>query len=710
MISPTGNIGETNNDNKNNNQSNQSKSVILTWAKTYADAGLTVLPTRPDNHRVPLVKSKEECGKYWHEKNQVELYSEVLQAYKVHGDSIGLAIKLGDGILDVDVDEPDKFPADLVFSLDTMCWASRGENRHYLVRLPEHLKNAKFSQQKYKDSLGFEIRYGNQAVSAPPSLNKDGTGKRMLTPAIVKPAPAELIALLEDAAVLERDLIEGERHVNNPEKLVNQAMNRMAQAVEKSRNNSLFQSAKDIAIAAKSMNIEPTSELPEFKELASIAETKGTEGIQSTIASAIRNAENQPVRPAPMIPFVFGPGGNYKVNDFNLKLAFSGDSNLSSSFRFNTLTRKIEYADRVLASHDYVDIAIYFQKVLGIEILSNAKILRNVTESFALTRKFHPIQEKLDAYPESHYTWDQAVTVMLRDVFHVDHHNALYRGYMRCFLIGYVSRIYNAGSKVDTMLILQSDVQGMFKSTFASAMAFHEDYFAEFSDLPMNDSKKLGECLRGKLVIELSEVDSMFRGKDESHFKAAMSQRADTFRKSYAEDTDDLPRGCIFIGTTNRDEFLRDATGHRRYHILPIRQIIDCDTMRKILPAVMVAAREAWRAGMLPILTAEEASLKDTLDAEYTVYEGPEDVLADYLEGKDRVTSRELIKEIYPGMAAQDEMRAVNQLGRMMRRMGWQGPKPMRFDNKIARGYVKPLCYGQVTATSNAENQVKSNT
>ena len=44
-----------------------------------------------------------------------------------------------------------------------------------------------------------------------------------------------------------------------------------------------------------------------------------------------------------------------------------------------------------------------------------------------------------------------------------------------------------------------------------------------------------------------------------------MSLTADTWIKKYAENASTRPRRFLFIGTTNRDDFLTDPTGNRRF-------------------------------------------------------------------------------------------------------------------------------------------------
>lgn len=56
--------------------------------------------------------------------------------------------------------------------------------------------------------------------------------------------------------------------------------------------------------------------------------------------------------------------------------------------------------------------------------------------------------------------------------------------------------------------------------------------------------------------------------------KNFISKTEDSYRPAYGRVTKNFPRQCIFIGTTNRDEFLKDDTGGRRF--LPVKVKANC--------------------------------------------------------------------------------------------------------------------------------------
>ena len=130
----------------------------------------------------------------------------------------------------------------------------------------------------------------------------------------------------------------------------------------------------------------------------------------------------------------------------------------------------------------------------------------------------------------------------------------------RMFLIGAVARIRQPGCKLDTVLILEGE-QGKKKST-AVATLFGPEFFSDhLSDITTKDASS---DLRGKWVIEWAELDNLSRSES-SAVKKYVSRATDDYRPSYGRRNVRVPRQCVFVGTTNMDNYLKDETGNRRF-------------------------------------------------------------------------------------------------------------------------------------------------
>ncbi|MBK8200356.1 MAG: virulence-associated E family protein [Acidobacteria bacterium] len=138
--------------------------------------------------------------------------------------------------------------------------------------------------------------------------------------------------------------------------------------------------------------------------------------------------------------------------------------------------------------------------------------------------------------------------------------NAYTEAVGRCWLVSMVARALNPGCKVDTMPVFEG-AQGARKSSGLEALV-GKRWFAEAAESVM--SKDFFQTLQGKLLVEIAEMDTFSRA-EVAAVKRVITCKVDRYRAPYGRRAEDHPRMCVFAGTTNEDEYLRDATGARRF-------------------------------------------------------------------------------------------------------------------------------------------------
>lgn len=126
-------------------------------------------------------------------------------------------------------------------------------------------------------------------------------------------------------------------------------------------------------------------------------------------------------------------------------------------------------------------------------------------------------------------------------------------------------RIIEPGCKADMAPVLVSP-QGWGKTRAVQAIAPRRDFFAEIS-LGEKEAD-LSRKLRGRVVCEMAELDGVNK-RDIEWLKAFISRTHEMWIPKYSENVTSFARRCLLIGTCNRDDFLVDDTGNRRW--LPIR-------------------------------------------------------------------------------------------------------------------------------------------
>ncbi len=208
-------------------------------------------------------------------------------------------------------------------------------------------------------------------------------------------------------------------------------------------------------------------------------------------------------------------------------------------------------------------------------------------EVVARKARFHPVREALEALP----AWDG--TERLRHWLG-DYLGVAETEYVqlvgRFFLIGMVKRVYEPGCKFDACLVLEGE-QGLGKSTAARILAWH--WFAD-TDLDLSNKDSL-LALPGHWVYEISEMGSLMKAEERKQ-KSFLSRQEDEYRPPYGKRMVRVPRQSVFIGTTNEEEYLKDATGGRRFWPVLCEHDFNLDGLLDAREQLFAEALEAYRA------------------------------------------------------------------------------------------------------------------
>ena len=247
-----------------------------------------------------------------------------------------------------------------------------------------------------------------------------------------------------------------------------------------------------------------------------------------------------------------------KANWHNLKTILKNDVELKNKMKLNEFTEREErYDGKLWSDYDSSVIKSYLGKTY--EIDPAAQKLEEVISYQAKRNSYHPIRKYIESLQ-----WDGTPRV---ETLWIDYlgceDNAYTRQSCMCWFSAAIHRIYNPGHKFDYVPVLEGQ-QGIMKSTFISVLAKEE----WFGNLTSFENKIAMEEISGKWIIEMDELAASSKQELEQQ-KAFLSARSTTVRMAYARRSQEFKRQCVFIGTTNNREYLKDSTGNRRWW--PIR-------------------------------------------------------------------------------------------------------------------------------------------
>ncbi|TAA27653.1 virulence factor [Pseudoxanthomonas winnipegensis] len=272
----------------------------------------------------------------------------------------------------------------------------------------------------------------------------------------------------------------------------------------------------------------------------------------------------------------FNRDGNVEGTLHNLILIFDNDKRLAKLWWLNDSSNQIELTRdppwsggkrTEFIDSDAYELAAWLQHPKNYNAkCSDEAVLKSV---IAVARRYrrHPIRDYLHSL-----VWDgqPRVEAMLVEMFGAAD-TTYSRRAAQCFAVSAVARILwedpkqpHVGAQVDFMLVLEGE-QGKRKSSSLRAI-FGSEWFVETSESP--SGKDFYQVIQGAWGVEIGEMDSFSKG-DVTSVKTAITRRVDKFRAPYERVPRSYRRECVFAGTTNEHQYLRDPTGGRRF--LPVR-------------------------------------------------------------------------------------------------------------------------------------------
>lgn len=393
---------------------------------------------------------------------------------------------------------------------------------------------------------------------------------------------------------------------------------------------------------------------------------------------------------------------------------FAGRNIVNGKLPWDDSTEPRDWSDR-----DAANLRLYLEKYY--KISGKDKINDGIESAFS-ARKRHPIREYLKGLPE----WDgvERVESLLADYLGA-HDTPYIRAVTKTHLVAAVARVLRPGVKYDTMITL-SGKQGLGKSTLIRVLCGDQWFNDSLRDFK---GKEPFELIQGSWMIEIGEL-SAYKKADKEEFKAFLSKTSDTYRPAYGRNTVRQPRQCVFWGTTNDTQFLRDDTGERRtwpvscgdepaikdvfYDLAEERDQIWAEALKaykdgwplKLSVDMERAANEA-RTGF-----KEEDPRRDQIE-EFLDRELPEswakmDLMErrDYLDGvadhaeepkekRQRVTALEVWVECFRGNVKDFYKKDAAEINLILSNLaGWEKDnKQIRLDNIVYNGARKKLSY-----------------
>ncbi|MEO1715769.1 MAG: virulence-associated E family protein [Planctomycetota bacterium] len=307
----------------------------------------------------------------------------------------------------------------------------------------------------------------------------------------------------------------------------------------------------------------------------------------------------------------------------NAVTVFTHDPRWRGRLRRNLHAACFEVDDESISDLAESNAALWLDEVYGI-VMST----RQVSEAMRVVanrQTFHPVRDYLGALE-----WDRVerLPTMLSRFWGVKP-SELVSEIARCWMVGCVARVMQPGCQMDTTLILAGE-QGVGKSSsIRYGLVPSPGWFSDARIDCSGKNKDTYALISGIWIYELAELEGM-RRKQVDEVKQFLSVTVDRYRPSYGRNPIVQPRQTVFVGTTNREVFLDDATGHRRFWPVTVGKRIDHKGIARwrdqlwAEAAARYARKEQWhlKRSSEPLLKAhnEHFEAQDPLSASVSAF------------------------------------------------------------------------------------------
>lgn len=293
---------------------------------------------------------------------------------------------------------------------------------------------------------------------------------------------------------------------------------------------------------------------------------------------------------------VKGPNGAFQQIAHNAKLFLRNHEDLRGCFRWNEVTKEVEVSGALfnnVAKFGLEQVISVVEDYLSAvhQLRVPYRDLKVRVVGIARQNSYDPIKEHLEAL-----RWDGVprLDAWLKEYCGaVTDNNEAYLSLVgRRWMISLVARALDPGCKVHTVLVLEGD-GGLGKSSIFEIIGGEW-----FCDTPLQLGDKDSRMMAARYwLCELAELVA-FKKTDQNVLKNFFSSRVDHFRPPFKETLEESPRRCVFVSTTNEDDYLVDETGNRRY--LPVKCLYTkeaLDRLRRDRNQLLAEAVAYYRAG-----------------------------------------------------------------------------------------------------------------
>ncbi len=372
-----------------------------------------------------------------------------------------------------------------------------------------------------------------------------------------------------------------------------------------------------------------------------------------------------------------------------------------AGFRYNTITRVPEFKyhhddeDWCRIDDFTLNSIVRELKMQGLSFATSAAVGQLLESDFS--DKVDPIQSYFESLPkvkDDHIGQLAATIELASDPLSMESRAKMFRRFLEKWLVGAVANVFIEERCANQLCFILAGPQGTFKSTWIRHLCppALSMYYIEGSLDPDNKDSMLATATN--FIFNLDDYFAGITSRKINEFKGLLTKNTIKVRRSYARYTEELPKICSFIASSNEAQFLHDTTGNRRFLPFEVRKI-DIDQAQKInIDLVWAQAYKQYQEDFIYWLEKEDQEELAEYNEQFEVQSNEYELLVTYMSppGEGSIADAELTNaEILTHLQNKVTIKlSTKKLGEALRRAGF--PRSQKRRNN-SRSWVYGVVY-----------------
>lgn len=241
--------------------------------------------------------------------------------------------------------------------------------------------------------------------------------------------------------------------------------------------------------------------------------------------------------------------------------------------KYNLLSKEVEYSG---LNNSNMGSNAQFEDIFSLCQIQEFKMTRDnlmaAINRIAKKNCYNPVKEYLTKCLDS---WDGkrkhinklAETIVTK----IDFPEDIKKLFLTKWLLNCANIAFNNGDRgTEGILVIQGG-QGIGKTRWINTIVPNKSWVKTGLELDPSDKDKIHQATK-YWITELGELDATMK-KDQAKLKAFFTEKQDEYRRPYERFTEQHNRLTCFYATVNKEEFLKDETGNRRYWVIPVQEM-----------------------------------------------------------------------------------------------------------------------------------------